>query len=184
MPFYLYGNSEEIHLDHMLLHAPNVQISANNVTVELDGMELGILASDLRNGLIAIADTLPEHLLQPFTAEHRPNFFRPGFKVGVTIYHDRSTSSAPGPGLVESLSSPLARGAITLGDSIFIDSNVINVKTPLVASHVPKRNSFLLRTTLTSVGLASNGIWMLYFLIRTKTSGVKGGIFPLPNDSL
>ncbi|ETW81515.1 hypothetical protein HETIRDRAFT_319093 [Heterobasidion irregulare TC 32-1] len=143
MPFYLYGNSEEIHLDHMLLHAPNAQISANNVAVELDGMELGILASDLRNGLIAIADTLPEHLLQPFTAEHRPNFFRPGFKVGITIYHDRSTSSAPGPGLVESLSSPLARGAITLGDSIFIESNLINVGTPLVASHVPKRNSFL-----------------------------------------
>jgi len=139
MPFYLYGGLEEMHIDHMLLHAPNAQLTASDVTLELHDGDKSKVASGLRKGLIGIVDTLPEHLMQPFTAEHHPTFFRAGVQVAVTIFQDQRTPQAPGPGLVAGLGNPIAHGTITLGESVFVDSYMINVDTPIVASHVPKK---------------------------------------------
>ncbi|KAA1469663.1 PLP-dependent transferase [Dentipellis sp. KUC8613] len=139
MPFYLYGTLDEMHLDHILLHAPNAQLTANDVHIELPNIDAATFANGLQRGLIAVMDMIPEHLLQPFSADHRPSFFRPGVKHGVTIYHDHHSAQALGPGLVTGLESPIAFGSVTLGDSIFIDSVMINTDTPIIASHVPKR---------------------------------------------
>jgi hypothetical protein len=146
MPFYLYGGLDEMHIDHMLLHAPNAQLTASNVALEIEGGDKSKVASGLRKGLIGIVDTLPEHLMQPFTAENHPTFFRSGVQVAVTIYQDHRTSQAPGPGLVVGLGTPIAHGTITLGDSVFVDSYMINVDTPVVASHVPKKKITLPRS--------------------------------------
>jgi hypothetical protein len=35
MPFYLFGTSQEQHIEHMLLRAPNVQISADRVHLDV-----------------------------------------------------------------------------------------------------------------------------------------------------
>src|SRR4051812_25918562 len=31
MPFYIYGTKQELHIDHMLLKSPSIQLSADNV---------------------------------------------------------------------------------------------------------------------------------------------------------
>ncbi|KAI0270023.1 pyridoxal phosphate-dependent transferase [Gloeopeniophorella convolvens] len=144
MPFYLYGTRQEIHLDHMLLHAPNAQLSAGDVTVELKDGDESVFAAGLKKGLIAVADALPERLMQPFTVNRRPQFFRPGAQLDVSIYHDRRTAQSQGPGLCDRLGEPIAHATITLGNSVFVDSFMINVDTPIIASHVPKKRAITL----------------------------------------
>ncbi|KAI0060318.1 pyridoxal-dependent decarboxylase domain protein [Artomyces pyxidatus] len=139
MPFYLYGTLEEIHIDHMLLRAPNALLTASDVTVELADGDRTSFAAGLKKGLIAVVESIPEHLMQPYTSDHKPDFFQPGLKVDITIYHDRRTAQSQGPGLADNLGTPIARGTLTLGDSIFVDSTMLNVDTPIVATHVPKK---------------------------------------------
>lgn len=139
MPFYLYGSMDEVHLDHMLLHAPNAQMTASDIHVEIDSGELPRFAAGLKNGLIAVMDAVPEHLLQPFSSDHRPAFFRPGVKIGVSIYQDRQFPQSPASGVIDSLERVVARGTVTLGDSVYVDSDMINFDTPTVASQGSKK---------------------------------------------
>ncbi|KAI0051057.1 PLP-dependent transferase [Auriscalpium vulgare] len=139
MPFYLYGSPEDMHIDHMLLRAPNAQISASGVSVELIDGDQAAFAAGLKKGLIAVVDSLPEDVMQPYTSDHQPAFFQPGWKAGITLYHDRHSPQSQGPGLAEKLGTPLAHGTLTLGASVFADSSMINVDTPVVATHVPKK---------------------------------------------
>lgn len=62
MPFYLYGNRKEMHLDHLLKTSPNAQISAELVKVSLS-RELS--DEELRKGLVAVLDDVFENSLQP-----------------------------------------------------------------------------------------------------------------------
>ncbi|KAL8803493.1 MAG: hypothetical protein Q9223_006140, partial [Gallowayella weberi] len=63
MPFYLYGTPENIHIDHMLLRAPNIQLSASNITLDVFPP---IPANTLKAGCILFADEVPESAMQPF----------------------------------------------------------------------------------------------------------------------
>ncbi|KAJ7785194.1 pyridoxal phosphate-dependent transferase [Mycena maculata] len=130
MPFYIYGSIAETHIDHMLLHAPNAQLSAGNITLDVE-MDLSnprnrqLLENGLDRGLIAVASSNPEFAMQPFSNAHRPAFFSPwsdGFKVA--LYADDSDSK--GPGLVETLGKPITAATISLGSNVFSDWSYIN----------------------------------------------------------
>ena len=126
MPFYLYGTAQEMHIDHVLLRVPNAQLSAGEVIVESLEGDRALFFAGLKGGLIAVADAIPEFLMQPLTASSLKSFFYPGAKLAVSIYHDRNAAQSQGPGLCGQLGDPITRGTITLGDNIFTDAYMIN----------------------------------------------------------
>ncbi|KAH9983311.1 pyridoxal phosphate-dependent transferase [Russula compacta] len=150
MPFYFYSTGREMHLDHVLVQAPNAQLSAGEVTVELiEGSESAFTAG-LKDGLIAVAETLPEHLMQPFTSKRLRSFFHPGAKLVVSTYLDRKAARSQSPGLCEELGDPIARAIITLGNNTFVDEYMINLDAPIVMSQAPKKSMTIPETTSVS----------------------------------
>jgi hypothetical protein len=112
MPFYLYGSEQEMHIDHVLVQAPNAQLSAGEVSFELiEGSESAI-AEGFRGGLIAIADALPDHLMQPFTSDRLDTFFHPSTKLDVSIYPDEEAAQSQGHCLCDNPGEPIARARI------------------------------------------------------------------------
>jgi hypothetical protein len=150
MPFYLYGTGQEIHIDHVLLQAPNAQVSAGEVTVELiEGSESGF-TSGLNDGLIAVADTLPEHLMQPFPSYRLKYIFHPGAKLAVSVYNDPKATDSQEPDLCVRLGEPIARATIILGANTFVDEYMINLDAPIVISRSPKKGLTIPETTSVS----------------------------------
>jgi hypothetical protein len=140
MPFYLYGTRQETHIDHVLVQAPNAQLSAGEVTYELIEGSESVVAEGLENGLIAVADALPEHLMQPFTSDRLKSFFHPGAELDVSIYPDEGTAQSQGHDLCDNLGEPIARARITLGDNTFVDEHMINFD-PIAAMPQTSENS-------------------------------------------
>jgi hypothetical protein len=139
MPFYLYSTGQEIHIDHILVKAPNAQLSAGEITFEfIEGSESEV-AAGLEGGLIAVANTLPEHLMQPFTLDRLESFFRPCAKFELSIYPDEVAQSQ-GYGFCDKLGEPIARCRITLGGNTFVDEYMINLDVPVVVSQSPKKS--------------------------------------------
>ena len=139
MPFYLYGTEQEVHIDHVIVQAPNAQLSAGEVNVNVIEGSKSAFTAGLKNGLIAVADTLPEHLMQPFTSDRLECFFHPGAKFYVSVYTDRRAAECPGPGLCDELGEPVARATITLGSNTFVDGYMINLDAPVTTAHTPKK---------------------------------------------
>jgi hypothetical protein len=150
MPFYLYGTPEEMHIDHVLLQAPNAQISAGEVAVELIEGDESAFTAGLKNGFIAVADTLPEHLMQPLTADSLSRFFHPGAKLDVSIYDDQDAVQSRRTGLCDNLGKPITRATITLGDNTFVDSYMLNLDIPVVKSQESKNSTVTAQSTGTS----------------------------------
>lgn len=137
MPFYLYGSDEKsCHIDHMLLLAPNIQLSASNISLSLG---TGSLSPEvLRAGCILFADGIEEAAMQPFLptsqlvsgqgpTSAKNFFFQPGKKFKVTVFRDRYGVSQGGPGLgVTSYGDRLASGEMVLGDEVWLDSETCN----------------------------------------------------------
>lgn len=121
-------------MDHVLLQAPNAQLSAGEVAVTDAKGSASALTSGLRDGLIAVVDTLPEHLMQPFTSDRVKRFFHPGAKLDVSIYPDPKAAHSQQFDLCAQLGEPIARATITLGANTFIDAYMINVDAPVVSS--------------------------------------------------
>jgi hypothetical protein len=139
MPFYLYGTRQGMHIDHILVQAPNAQLSAGEVTYEfIEGSE-SVVVEGLENGLIAVADALPEHLMQPFTSDRLESFFHPGAKLDVTIYADEAAQSQ-GHDLSDNPGEPIARARITLGDDTFVDEHMINLDPVAAMLQTPKNS--------------------------------------------
>ena len=147
MPFYLYGTAQEMHIDHVLLRVPNAQLSAGEVTVELVEGDRSDLVAGLKGGLIAVADAIPELLMQPLSAKGLKSLFHPGAKLAVSIYRDRNAAKSQGPGLFDHLGEPIARGIITLGDNTFADAYMINADAPTVMPQALKRSLTIPETT-------------------------------------
>ena len=140
MPFYLYGTRQGMHIEHILVQAPNAQLSAGEVTYEhIEGSKSAV-AEGLENGLIAVADALPEHLMQPFTSDRLESFFHPGAELDVSIYPDEEAAQSHGHDLCDNLGEPIARARITLGDSTFVDEHMINLD-PFAAMAQTSKNS-------------------------------------------
>ncbi len=150
MPFYLYGTAQEMHIDHVLLRVPNAQLSAGEVTVELLGGDRSVFLAGLKGGLIAVADAVPELLMQPLSANGLKSFFHPGAKLAVSIYHDQNAARSQGPGLCDQLGDPITRGIITFGDNTFADAYMINADAPTVMLQAPKKSLTIPETTPSS----------------------------------
>ncbi|KAI9370253.1 pyridoxal phosphate-dependent transferase [Aspergillus egyptiacus] len=122
-PFYLYGTSDQIHIMHMLLRAPNVSLSAGNITFTPPLPDP--VTSDLPKGLVLTLDEVPEAAMQPVsrsTADPYP-CFRPGQELKVSIFHDPKGSQESGPGLLENLGPRLWEGKMTLGKEVDVDAD-------------------------------------------------------------
>jgi hypothetical protein len=147
MPFYLYGTAQEMHIDHVLLRVPNAQLSAGEVTVELLEGDRSDFVAGLKGGLIAVADAIPELLMQPLSASGIKSLFHPGAKLVVSIYRDLNVAQSQGPGLCDHLREPIACGIITLGDNTFADAYMINADAPTVIPQALKRSLTIPETT-------------------------------------
>jgi hypothetical protein len=140
MPFYLYGSKREMHIDHVLVQAPNAQLSAGELSLELiEGSESAI-AEGLKDGLIAVADSLPEHLMRPFTSDQLDAFFHPCAKLDVSIYPDEEATQSHGYDLCDNPGEPIGRARITLGDNTFVDVDMINLDTATLIPQSPKKS--------------------------------------------
>lgn len=121
MPFYLYGSKDQMHIDHILMCSPNVQLSADQVKldIQLDSGEFDIDA-ELEDGVIAVLEDVREAVMQPFGAGHDPAFFKPNRTFRVSLHRDPDVCNVfSGPSI-------LARGTITLGASVYKDFDKIN----------------------------------------------------------
>ncbi|KAI9508875.1 PLP-dependent transferase [Russula earlei] len=143
MPFYLYGTDEEMHIDHVILRAPNAQVSAGEVTVDIVEGSASVFAAGLKRGLIAVTDTLPEQLMQPFNSDRLKRFFHPGAKYDMSIYIDWKAASTPGPGLCDKPGEAIARATITFGSNTFVDEYMINLDGSIITSQPNKKDNDL-----------------------------------------
>lgn len=128
MPFLLYGSMEEMHIDHIIVSSPNVQLTATNVKLELaDEEEASFLAAFLREGVVAIAETIPEGIMQPFSDENPPSFFTPNASLPVTIYkypHHKYSQGNYTPWT--QLGHPIASGTLALSGNLFVDFRMLD----------------------------------------------------------
>lgn len=139
MPFYLYGNNDEYHIDHALLTSPNIQLSAGDVKLNLSG--LSSLPLDGSRPLILMLDNVREEQMQPFPSKNStlaslPDFFfAPGKEFEVGVWEDPT----PGENDAEHILSAwdalgrdgsedglVGRGTMTLGQSVLVDAENLN----------------------------------------------------------
>lgn len=133
MPFYIYGTEQQLHIDHILLKYPSIQLSADCVELNL---AQGILTQGQREkGVIAHITDYYEYTMQPFPEikKHGSSFFfQEGRKFDVELYEDPVPDpNQNGPGLDDVDSDiPFARGTIRLPRKdkgcLYIDSYFIN----------------------------------------------------------
>ncbi|KAG2005933.1 group II decarboxylase [Coprinopsis cinerea AmutBmut pab1-1] len=125
-PFYLYGTSKEQHVDHMLLKAPNAQLTAERV--RFTDLDRPLPEDKLASGLLMYIHR-PERSMQPFDRDNHPKFFYPNASFPVTIVDDPFAPTAHGPGLASALSHKhpvVARGTVHLPLNVFTDSCDLN----------------------------------------------------------
>ncbi|KXJ85791.1 pyridoxal phosphate-dependent transferase [Microdochium bolleyi] len=176
MPFYLYGSSAEANIDHIIVRAPNTQLSAGRCTLNLPGGPR-LDAEFWKKDLVLTVTNVYEAPMQPFppnaeigtkhgavirhehhqhndsgsgpepkkgaaiiTSETRSGkmrgsgfFFRPGAVLQVNVWEDGNRRQAqtvdidgfdpkePAEGV-----TLLGSGTLTLGESVFVDSEAMN----------------------------------------------------------
>lgn len=128
MPFYLYGTSARVHIDHMLLLAPNIQLSAGNLEYSFKD---SLSSEDLEKGVIVVANNVHEQAMQPFPdMEHLDIdddfFFSAGKKLEVTVYEDPFPSSTMDPIELSKVTRELTTGTLTLVGDIYVDTDKLN----------------------------------------------------------
>ncbi|KUJ19918.1 PLP-dependent transferase [Mollisia scopiformis] len=130
--FYLFGNKEEVNIDHMLLLAPNSQFTAEDVKLDLNRP---LTDQELVNGPLLYVQDFREEPSQPFPSNadlqaSKTFWFKPGRKMAVKVYRDTFPATASGPGLTKGYENPeneLASGYMTLGDHVFVDTEHMNL---------------------------------------------------------
>jgi hypothetical protein len=132
-PFYLYGTQNQKHISHMLLRAPNSVLSARNV--ELSGNLINVVNAEIYHGLILTLTNVREACIQPLPktneqiSKQSNFFFRKGQKFDVKVWSDPnwgSNKEYKGPGLLDYLDQPLASGILTLRDDVYVDVESLN----------------------------------------------------------
>ncbi|KAK6080365.1 pyridoxal-dependent decarboxylase domain protein [Seiridium cupressi] len=86
MPFYLYGNAKEANIDHVIVRAPNTQLSAGRCSLKLEG---GTDQGFWSKPLILVLDDVYEETMQPF-----PPNSEIVSKNGAVITHSHAKSPA------------------------------------------------------------------------------------------
>lgn len=136
MPFYLYGTPTELNIDHILVRAPNIQLSADNIQLSLDNP---VSADILSKGAILFIDDHVEAAMQPFQSTEGPLgdtlaadsdfFFTPGREFSVSVYEDPKDAGTSGPGIVDVKGNGarlIGKGKMKLGQGRYVDSVQIN----------------------------------------------------------
>lgn len=143
MPFYLYGTQNETHVDHLLLLAPNIQFSADQVQLDV---EPPLTHEQKKTGVIAFINR-HEKSMQPFhEKKNSPDFFATGKEFKVEIYADPNPAEAHGPGLADiQVGLPLARGRLVLGPCVYADYDEVNRKE--FVHYSLHKDSYTSRTT-------------------------------------
>ncbi|KAI1774360.1 pyridoxal phosphate-dependent transferase [Hypoxylon cercidicola] len=140
MPFYLYGNGTEYHIDHVLKKAPNAQINADRIQVNLTP-KLG--NEQLAKGVVAVLEDVFEKSIQPLPLNEDKSIKleTPGLNIVFNEKHKTSVYSSYEDfqsGSVE----PIATGDITLSQGIFANWKMVNMdpadQAPLKGSRVLK----------------------------------------------
>ncbi|KAE8327244.1 pyridoxal phosphate-dependent transferase [Aspergillus sergii] len=133
MPFYLYGSQDQYHISHMLLQAPNVNLSACDVKLSEALSKTVRTRLSKGEGLILTLTGYREETMHPFpqknddavfTSDHF--FFRPEQTFQVKVYEDPKADIAQGPGLIDNLGAPIARGEMKLGNDVHVDVEALN----------------------------------------------------------
>ncbi|KAK9439934.1 pyridoxal-dependent decarboxylase domain protein [Metarhizium brunneum] len=124
MPFYLYGTEKQKHISHVLVRAPNIDLSASDVSFS---EPLPKAVNDLLGkGLILGLSDIPEASKQPMPVQNKllPKnfFFGERKKLKVEVWEDPNESWSAGPGLLEGLKKKLYTGTMTLGHSVLVDA--------------------------------------------------------------
>ncbi|KAH6884277.1 pyridoxal phosphate-dependent transferase [Thelonectria olida] len=124
MPFYLYGEEHDMHLSHMLVHAPNIDLFASDPTFSPALPQEAVAL--LSEGLILALSEHSEEAMQPFPLDNKslPEkfFFRKDRKFQVTVWKDPKDPKAKGPGLLQDLGDPLYTGEMKLGKFVVVDA--------------------------------------------------------------
>ena len=136
VPFYLYDTPTDLNIDHILVRAPNIQLSAENVSLSLDK---SISAEVLSRGAILLVHDYVEAAMQPFQSTEGPLgdtlaadsefFFTPGRDFSVSIYEDPRDAGTPGPGIADVQDNGarlVGKGKMKLGQGRYVDSVQIN----------------------------------------------------------
>ncbi|TBU57540.1 PLP-dependent transferase [Dichomitus squalens] len=123
VPFYFYGSGNNYFVDHMLLRAPNGQLSAQ---VSIDFAST-IPSDALEKGLLLTVDR-SDAAMQPADQDSTA-WFKEGAEFAVKVYVDPNPTDAYGPGLVNVIApnkpAPIARGKMILGKPV-IDLQRLN----------------------------------------------------------
>ncbi|KEP47769.1 pyridoxal-dependent decarboxylase domain protein [Rhizoctonia solani 123E] len=127
MYFYLYGTKEQKHIEHMLVSSSNVQLTSDQVDLQLSSGDV-LSEADLAKGLIVRLDSVHENIVLPVLPPHTPPFFKAGKELKVSIFQDPHAADSHGPGLTIPLSkaTPIASGTMTLGKMVYTDSVLLN----------------------------------------------------------
>jgi hypothetical protein len=124
MPFYLYGSPESVHIDHILLRAPNSVLCATDVKIRLDAPLTDIMpAEGLKVPLVAIFEDVYESTMQPFGQSNAPAFFGPGKTFKIAVYSNNGDSAAT----VWDESAPLATGELKIGPAVWREYIFLNI---------------------------------------------------------
>ncbi|KAJ1311923.1 hypothetical protein OPQ81_010383 [Rhizoctonia solani] len=126
MYFYLYGTKEQPHIEHMVVSSKNVQLTSDQVKLELSDGTLS--EDDLAKGLILRLDNVREDTVLPILPPNTPVFFKAGKQLKVSIFRDPHAINAHGPGLTTPLTTatPIASGMMTLGQMVYADTVLLN----------------------------------------------------------
>ena len=109
MPFFLYGTSKEYHINHVLRSAPNVQLTASNVTLDVSP------ALDDSKKYTLTLDRQLEWAMQPFTSSQTLAFFKPNATFAIIVR--------------DNISASVSNGTLTLSQNagdIFVDNEHLN----------------------------------------------------------
>jgi hypothetical protein len=90
MPFHLYGTSAEYHIDHVLGSAPNAQLTASRVTLDVTP------ALDDSKAYTLTFDRHVEWAMQPITCNQPLAFFRSNAIFDITVCENNSASMSKG----------------------------------------------------------------------------------------
>ncbi|KAJ7617819.1 PLP-dependent transferase [Roridomyces roridus] len=126
-PFYLYGTADNANIEHILTRAPNAQITADGVRLDV---QPALSAQQLQSGVIARI-LRPEAAMQPFDrnrdvqGKNQDAVFRRDETFQVEIFTDARAVDAKGPRLAEG-GTRIARGTIRMRGMVFVDGERVN----------------------------------------------------------
>lgn len=147
LPLYLYGTKTEMHIDHMLIETPSIQLSSDRVTLTLDGIGMQAVRDNIEAGLVAILFNSDGSYMPPSKEIHLLPIFH-GKGKSVKIYKDPNTLYFDDETLKHMLEQqPLATGEMLFSENVLLDSkspNQVPVPspdiTPLTNDHDVKQS--------------------------------------------